>query len=1198
MAKTVAEDLHKKEKNLDELIDDADLVKRLFAEAPSDRDINLITQLPFYIYGYDKGAIVFWNSNEFLADCNNSHLEIKLEKNDRGSFIKKCIRPSYLDSTKHITVLIPIVHRYPFENNYLKSHFEAESYIPVTTEVLERKTQGSFEIKNFEGKPLFYLSFAEEKATWTPGKMMMWLISLALLSTIIWLQLITIYLTRKRNPWLGFAITIGAIVAVRAATYVLGLPFNLRDLPIFSPQLYASSSFLPSLGDLLLNTFCLLWAIIFTLRHVPYNIFQNLKLGKAPRIVLAILISFLLIWYAAAYINIVRSLVIDSNISFDVSHFYSITSYTLIGLLTIGLITGVSCLVFYLFNVQLVTLTGNKLLKNGIVVAVGLVAIYFTNENNARALPYYLLACLMAFMILLDFKKLTDISDLFSPQMIFWSFMVCAFCTATLLYFYNIKERETRKRYAEQVVRQRDDVTEFAFKNISQNIQRDGVIKQFFESPTAERRRSINERFDALYLGGQLNKYQSKILIFDNEERNLFNNDTISFKSLNQEALQAEFTSDSTLYYKEFAQDGDYYFARIPIYDDSLKQKLGTIFIDLSIKESGGETVYPELLQPGNIKNGQNDVNYAYGVYVNNKLLTQSGDYSFPVYLGDDNIEGEHIFTKWDGSSELRYEADATKTVIVIRFYKLWLDSITLFSYLFGIQIIIVLFIVIYRLCLSYFTRPKSYSKLINLTLKKRIHFSMLGIVLISFFVIGVVTILYFTLQYKQSNRKKMSRTIQIVERSTLQFLKLENGLANAEHFNAATKTTKFKYFITALATAQKIDINVFGGSGILNVASQESIYDKILLARIIRPDAYFMLTRNSQVVIQNETIGRLTYLSCYVPIRDNEGRQLGYINVPFFASEKELNFQISNILVALINLYAFIFLLSTVLTVFITRWLTKTLSVVINRFERLSLTKNEPIDWPYEDEIGTLVAEYNKMVKKVEENAVLLAQSERESAWREMARQVAHEIKNPLTPMKLNIQYLQQAIKNGYPNVSELALKVTESMIEQIDNLSYIASEFSNFAKMPEAKPEDVDLNELLDKAVELYLNEENIKVSLKKSAERLVVHADKSQLLRVFTNLLENAVQAVPEGRTGLIAVQLNKDDGYVLISFADNGAGIPEDVVEKIFQPYFTTKSSGTGLGLAMTKKIIEFWKGRIWFETEPGKGTTFFIRLPLV
>jgi two-component system, NtrC family, nitrogen regulation sensor histidine kinase NtrY len=225
------------------------------------------------------------------------------------------------------------------------------------------------------------------------------------------------------------------------------------------------------------------------------------------------------------------------------------------------------------------------------------------------------------------------------------------------------------------------------------------------------------------------------------------------------------------------------------------------------------------------------------------------------------------------------------------------------------------------------------------------------------------------------------------------------------------------------------------------------------------------------------------------------------------------------------------------------------------------------------------------------------LAQNERETAWREMARQVAHEIKNPLTPMKLNIQYLQQALKSGYANIEELTVKVTESLIEQIDNLSYIASEFSNFAKMPEARPEEVDLNELLERIGELYLNE-NIKVLIEKTAEKMIVYADRNQLLRMFTNIMENAVQSIPEGRNGEISVTAQHDDDTVMVSFTDNGRGIPDDVAEKIFQPYFTTKSSGTGLGLAMTKKIIEFWKGSIWFETEDNKGTTFFIRIPLL
>ena len=302
--------------------------------------------------------------------------------------------------------------------------------------------------------------------------------------------------------------------------------------------------------------------------------------------------------------------------------------------------------------------------------------------------------------------------------------------------------------------------------------------------------------------------------------------------------------------------------------------------------------------------------------------------------------------------------------------------------------------------------------------------------------------------------------------------------------------------------------------------------------------------------------------------------------------------------MVTLINLYAFIFLVSSVITVVITRWIVRTFNIITRQFETLNLQKNERLVWPYDDEIGKLVDEYNKMVQKVEENALLLAKSERESAWREMARQVAHEIKNPLTPMKLNIQYLQQAIKTNNPNIKQLADRVSASVVEQIDNLSYIASEFSNFAKMPEARPEEIDLGELLVKAVELYHGIENLSISVQQTLTKVIILSDKSQILRVFTNLLENAKQAIPAERAGEIGVKITPDGKNVIVSITDNGEGIPEEVGRRIFQPYFTTKSSGTGLGLAMTKKIIELWSGAIWFESLEGVGTTFFVKLAVV
>ncbi len=1199
MATAVEKDLQQKESTFETVLNDQELISRVFNDQLTSGDIEYLSSLSFGVYAYIDDTIIFWNSNKVLAECAGTTPAdtTMLFQNERGKFIKECITYDSTNVKHKLVVLYPIVTLYPFDNNYLQSSFEAANYIPVNTSVLTRKSDNSFPVASKKGITVFYLSFDEKSMPqWSPDVLMQIVLAIALLSSLLWLQLITINITRKKSVWHGLAIILSLMACFWAVTYYSILPFNLESLTLFKPQLYATSGLLPSLGHLLINAMMFLWLSTFILKNVPYERIRIYKLNTSVKFLLAVVFTVALIVYSFAFVNIISTLVTDSSISFDVSHFYTISSYTIIGLFTVGIITATSFTVVYLITYQLKVLVG-KWVKYLMLAIVGVTMILLSETATSMNVSLILLFCLVVFVMLLDLKKLSTNSDLFSPQMIFWSALITAFAAAVLQYFNFHKEQDARIRFAQQVLRQRDNITEYTFRTTAINIAQDPVLKSFLRYANRSKRRAVNERFDALYLGGHLNKYKSKLLIFDERGRSLYNYDTLSYNTLVNYTKQSRHIRGTDLYYHEDAQDGHYYLAQIPVFADAAeKNKLGYVFIDMAVKEATGQSVYPELLQPGFVSGNRNAEGYSYGVYVNNKLLTQTSDYNFPVYLTD-TIQGEHQFEEYTNSSELQYKTGDGKTVFVIRYHRLWLESITLFSYLFGIQMIISLLTALYRVYLTYLGRQSKSEKLINFTLRRRIHISFLGVVFVSFIIIGVITILFFTLQYKQNSRRKQQLVMQLVERATLQYLNEEKATENPDNYNKVVNTQSFKYFVTGLANAQKIDLNVYHASGVLGETSQEEIYDKSLFARIIPPEAYHKLSNGQQFLIEEERIGLLSYVSCYKPIRNKEGITLGYINVPFFSSEKELNFQISGILVGLINLYAFVFLISGVLTVFITQWITRSFSIVIKSFSRFSLKKNEPVSWPYDDEIGLLVNEYNKMVKKAEENARMLAQSEREGAWREMAQQVAHEIKNPLTPMKLHIQYLQQAIDNGYDNVNELARKVTVSLIEQIENLSYIASEFSNFAKMPEARPETFDLNELLLKTVGLYKNQSAVTVDFQPYSIPLKVHTDKSQLLRVFNNLLENAVQAIPEDRAGEVHVTLGIEGDEALIAFKDNGKGIEGDAVAHIFQPYFTTKTSGTGLGLAMTKKIIEFWKGTIRFETTPGKGTTFYITVPL-
>ncbi len=346
---------------------------------------------------------------------------------------------------------------------------------------------------------------------------------------------------------------------------------------------------------------------------------------------------------------------------------------------------------------------------------------------------------------------------------------------------------------------------------------------------------------------------------------------------------------------------------------------------------------------------------------------------------------------------------------------------------------------------------------------------------------------------------------------------------------------------------------------------------------------------------VQGDT---LAILSTYRYMNNINNQPIAIINLPYFQENKVSQNEIREFLVTLAEVYIFLFVGAAILAYFLSNYITGSIQTIGAKLKQISLSKrNEPLDWNSNDEIGALVKEYNRMLAELERSADLLAQSERESAWREMAKQVAHEIKNPLTPMKLSIQHLERTLSPEDENWEERIKKFSKTLIEQIDTLSDIAGEFSNFAQMPTAKTEKVDLNKELTQVVELFKDLPEAEISYQNNADSpSLIVADHSQISRVFTNIIKNAIQAIPETRKGKIEVNLKQKDQKVEVTIADNGIGIEPEQQEKIFVPNFTTKTSGMGLGLAMVKNIVENSRGKIRFDSTPNKGTTFYISFP--
>jgi nitrogen fixation/metabolism regulation signal transduction histidine kinase len=342
-----------------------------------------------------------------------------------------------------------------------------------------------------------------------------------------------------------------------------------------------------------------------------------------------------------------------------------------------------------------------------------------------------------------------------------------------------------------------------------------------------------------------------------------------------------------------------------------------------------------------------------------------------------------------------------------------------------------------------------------------------------------------------------------------------------------------------------------------------------------------------------------LQYISAYVPLLNSNNEFLAYLNLPYFTQSGALTRDVTNMVVAVINIYLILMLVILLVSVILADRITQPLRMIQNRIAQVSLSqKNEMIRYERSDEIRGLVEEYNYMVQELERSAGLLAQSERESAWREMAKQIAHEIKNPLTPMKLNVQHLQRTIEEGKSD-PERVQRISATLIEQIDSLSAIAREFSDFAKMPSAISSRINLVAKLKNLNQLFESDEDSSIEIDLGEhKRIMVYADKEQLMRVFINLVKNGLQSIPDGKDGKIRIGLELDpEQMVRVSFSDNGKGIPEEIRDKLFRPNFTTKSAGMGMGLAISYNVIRSFGGRIWYDTVLGEGTTFHVELPI-
>lgn len=1189
---------------------DTSQLNQLLAQGETLSEFNHLAAKKYgiFLYSADEfGSITmrFWNDQlvvppaEILSAADGEYFSKEL--NGWYYVIKQTITNNSRPGKLLCFAMVPVRSEFFITTDYLPEKFFYSSSADKRVKISETITD--FPVKTVSGKILFYLDKKTSVAVPYNDRRTILLRFGGMLLLFLFIHLLVEMISRSNRTWKAIGLLTVILVLLRLATYYFPSILNLRQFELFSPAIYGSNAIQRSLGDLLINSILFCWVVLFAWSKLRYVENPTERFSVRIKWVAGILSLCLLIFSTFILATVIRSLVADSKISFDVTNFFSLNRYTVAGFFVLACLS----LAYYYFSQLLFRLifplfAGKNFLIYFAIALAGLV--YLTTRSGNPEVLFYLpvLLWLLAYTWLVNRKGVIfnririNIAGILS-----WIFVFSVSITAIMFSQNRKVEWERRKQIADKLARQTDPASERLMSIAIKYLDNEFLSENFYRFTDEEKNKKLRDSIITESYSGFLDKYDTRLYVYDSANKPLYNEDPLSYESLNTIlTVQSKQTETDGLYYYETSFDKFNYITRLEI-TDTINRKQGSFFIVSNLKNYSRDALFPELFRQFKATDPENSPIYSNAVFDSLRLISPPGNYPFPIWLTANEIPKEEFQQRKNGDyDELWYNAGNEKIVVIARKKQATIETITLFSYIFCSFLFLVAFVQLISFILKTGYSWTGLRRLFQLNIRSQVHGTIIFISIFSFLVIGAATISFFISRNKQSNSEKLSRTMKIMVNEMEKKMSEHNTFDDVLKIYDSVSNTVLQKLVDDVSDIHGVDVNVYDLKGDLQVSSEANVYTKGVLSKKMDPAAFYHLDRLRQVQhVQEEKIGNFSYLSIYSPVRDDQGKVYAYINIPYFTSRPELRQEISNFLVTIINLNAFIFLIAGLIALFITNRITNSFSLISDKMKEVNLGKmNEQIVWSRNDEIGELVQEYNKMVDKLGESASALAKSEREGAWREMARQVAHEIKNPLTPMKLSIQYLQKAINNNQPNVKELSGSVANTLVEQIDHLSKIAADFSQFANIGNTNVELFDLHDVIGSLKNLYLPNQTVEIDWKPIHDRVMVNADKTQMNRLFTNLFTNAVEACKENSSCTIEIYEQRKGDIIHIGIKDNGEGIPPETQSSIFIPNFTTKSSGTGLGLAMCKGIVEQAKGKIWFETEQGKGTTFYVELPVV
>ncbi len=1141
-----------------------------------------------------EGIEILVYKNDSLCCWTNQVLPFR---NENDSLFKQKValfgNTWYLIKSKkykdwNVYCLIGIKTEYSYNNEFLKEEFAIDIPVAFCKKISVNQNAIGEKVYDIDGNYLFTAQDCEDSNPTYAN----WGIVFLLLSIILYIQVVIVFMKRQKINYKNYLVFIFSVI-ISSLIYWTHIHFHypafLFETYLFSPVYFGATQLFPNLGSVLIFSI-----LVFSESFIFYKYVLTpsyiLKLNKNKfyrnLIIAGVLSGVFGLWHVQNYIvKILVSNSLSAPILFKVSdiQFLDLVRFFIISLLLLSVVL-VMEKVFIVFLKQV----SKKTLSIIVAIVALILALY---SFNFIFWVYSIMFLVVANMLIWVTRR----KSYHAYSTFVWFVAVFSVFSVYSFYSHNYnKEREERKLLIEnlsfKLSQEEDPLSELLLKELEDALSEDSVIVEEVSKKELDVN-TITKYLKLNYFEGYLERYELQVIpcwpggdvIINsvNEKHNCYEYFNNMLKT------DGSWVLGSKHFYFLKNQAGLVTYFGVFKFFDGDPDKETCLYLELVSKPFFEGPGYPELLlSERESKLKEPLANYSYAKYVDGQLAKEVGDFKYPIQLNrlTSKVKNFRFFSSED-FSHLIYQPQEGVCII------LSLPIVNFSMILIAFSILFVSFF-IFGSFLILLTRLKRGRILYEFTVQERIQIAFIGLMMALLLVIASGSVWQTIRSFEVKNNQILSEKVRSV------LMELEHIIGTEEELTPDMEEY-LEYLLKKFSSVFYADLNLYGTNGRLIATSRPELFDKGLSGHLMNSRGYIELNRKGEVeFIHEEAIGSLKYLSVYVPFINDDNKILAYLNMPYFVGTSELRDEISSLVMGIINFYLIFLIIVIGLTVVVSRKITHPLKVIQSKMGQISLGKrNEKIEYKGKDEIGQLVIEYNRMVEELSESAEKLAKSEREMAWREMARQIAHEIKNPLTPMKLSIQYLERAYKDNAADFDEKLKKVSTTLIDQIENLSSIASEFSNFAKMPIAKRKKIDVVEVLMQCVSLFDKTKDLEFNVQKNGvDRYWIYADPEQMNSVFNNLLKNAIQSIPSKRKGIIIVEVNENDSRVVIKITDNGLGIDEEIQEKLFSPNFTTKSSGMGLGLAIVKNIVVNSSGKIWFETKINEGTSFFVEFP--